>query len=232
MQQNGSPSPGRAIFKGRFFSLLIFLLIMLAIQPLDEVIGRYRIFVDITVTAILVSAIYAISQKKTHAIAGILLAIPVLASIWVAYFFTYPRLQMAGIASGIVFFAFIIILCLRFIFSRDEITTDLIAGAAVVYLLAAVMWAYAYSLIEIIRPGSFAVALPQSLGERASFLYYSFVTITTLGYGDIFPATTAAKSCAILEAVIGQLYLVITVAWLVGIHISQSLAKKSSSDKS
>ncbi len=57
-------------------------------------------------------------------------------------------------------------------------------------------------------------------------MYYSLVTITTLGYGDIFPVSTAAKSCAILEAVIGQLYLVITVAWLVGAHISQSIGKK------
>ncbi len=62
---------------------------------------------------------------------------------------------------------------------------------------------------------------------QSTFLYYSFVTITTLGYGDIFPVSTAAKSCAILEAVIGQLYLVITVAWLVGVHISQAMAKKN-----
>ncbi len=59
-------------------------------------------------------------------------------------------------------------------------------------------------------------------------MYYSLVTITTLGYGDIFPVSTAAKSCAILEAVIGQLYLVITVAWLVGAHISQAIGKKYS----
>ena len=77
MQQNGRPLPGRAIFKGRFFILLVFLLLMIALQPLDEALGRYGVFLDITVTAILVSAIYAISQKRTHEFIGALFAAPV-----------------------------------------------------------------------------------------------------------------------------------------------------------
>ena len=78
----------------------------------------------------------------------------------------------------------------------------------------------------MIGPESFSIAQNQSFEHQFSFLYYSFVTLTTLGYGDIFPVTTAAKACAILEAVIGQLYLVITIAWLVGVQISQSMQKK------
>jgi len=76
-------------------------------------------------------------------------------------------------------------------------------------------------------PGSFSFAQSQSAESHFPLLYYSYVTITTLGYGDIAPISTAAKSCAMLEAVVGQLYLVITVAWLVGAHISQSMGKKS-----
>ena len=78
----------------------------------------------------------------------------------------------------------------------------------------------------MIQPGSFSIAPGHSLEHQFSFLYFSMVTLTTLGYGDIFPITTAAKACAILEAVIGQLYLVITIAWLVGAQISQSMQKK------
>ena len=124
-------------------------------------------------------------------------------------------------------FCFIIMIILTFIFNQDRITKDLIGGAAVVYLLMAVTWTFAYRLIEIIHPGSFSIAESQSLGNSGPFLYYSFVTLTTLGYGDIFPTTSAAKSCAILEAVIAQLYLVITVARLVGVYIQQSWEKKS-----
>ena len=225
MQKNGRLPLGQATIEGRFFYLLIFILMRIAIQPIDEAVGKYGILLDLIITAILVSAICAISQRKNSRIAGVLLAIPLLLSLWLD-FLKSTWLHMSGIVSGIAFFAFINIFILRFIFSREEITKDLIAGAAVVYLLTANMWNYVYRFIEMIHPGSFAIAQSQSMGDQSPFLYYSFVTITTLGYGDIFPVTTAAKSCAILEAVIGQLYLVITVAWLVGVHISQSMEKK------
>jgi hypothetical protein len=64
-------------------------------------------------------------------------------------------------------------------------------------------------------------------GSRLLFFYYSFVTITTLGYGDITPVTDVAKSFSFLEAVVGQIYLVVLVARLVGIHIAQSMGRKS-----
>ena len=226
MDQNGRLLLGRVIFRGRFLYLLFFILMLIAIQPLDEVIGKFGILLDLIVTGILVSAIYAISQKRNYRIIGVLLAVPTLFSVWSSHFFNITWLQISGSLCGVAFFAFIIITILSFIFSQDEITTDQIAGAAVVYLLMAIMWIYAYRFIEMIHPGSFYIAQGHSTGQPPSFMYYSFVTITTLGYGDIFPVSTAAKSCAILEAVIGQLYLVITVAWLVGGHISQAIGRK------
>jgi hypothetical protein len=226
MQQTDRGSQGRGIYNSRFLLLLIFILILIAINSIDEAIGEYGILLDLIGTAVLISAIYAIGQKKVFIVVGILLAAPLMLSMWLS-FLKITWLQISVNLSGVAFFAFIIIHILRFIFSREEITKDLIAGAAVVYLLTAILWTYAYRFIEIIQPGSFAIAQSQAIGDQSPFLYYSFVTLTTLGYGDIFPVTTAAKSCAVLEAVIGQLYLVITVAWLVGVHISQSMAKKS-----
>jgi hypothetical protein len=226
MDQNDRPILGQVIFRGRFLYLLFLILMLIAIQPLEEAIGKFSMLLDLIVTAILVSAIYAISQERNFRIIGVLLAFPVLLSVWSTHYFNITWLLISGNLCGIAFFAFIIITVLSFIFSQDEITIDQIAGAAVVYLLMAIMWIYVYRVIEMIHPGSFYIAQGQSTGQPTSFLYYSFVTITTLGYGDIFPVSTAAKSCAILEAVIGQLYLVITVAWLVGAHISQSIGKK------
>ena len=227
MAQNSRLSLSRVIFKSRFLFLLVFLLLLIALQPLDEVIGELGILLDLVVTAILMSSIFAISQKKNYTISGIMLAVPMLVSVWAFYFYKATWLSVCGNIFGIAFFVFIIVIILNFIFNQDEITKDLIAGAAVVYLILAVIWTYAYRLIEIVHPGSFSLAESQTVGYAAPFLYYSFITITTLGYGDIFPVTQAAKSCAILEAVIGQLFLVIMVAWLVGVHISQSMLKKN-----
>ncbi len=226
MAQNDRLSLGRAIFKSRFLFLLVFILLLIALQPLEEAIGEFEILLDLITTAILVSAIFAISQKKNHMISGVLLAVPMFVFLWAFKFYKATWLSASGSICGIAFFGFIIVIILKFIFSRDEIEGDLIAGAAVVYLLMAIIWMHAYRLIELMHPGSFTLAQSQSMDYAAPFLYYSFVTITTLGYGDIFPVTTAAKSFAILEAIIGQLYLVIMVAWLVGVHISQSMGKK------
>ena len=221
---------GQIIFRGRFLFLLIYLLVLIAIQPIDEAIGNLGVFLDIVVTVILISAIYAVSERPRQTVIGILLAVPLLIVIWAKQLLELRWLQIPETVLGIAFFAFIITIILKFIFSQEEIKKDLIAGAASVYLLLAIAWTYLYRFIELIQPGSFALADTQNITQSLA-LYYSFVTITTLGYGDIFPITTAAKSCAILEAVVGQLYLVITIAWLVGVHVSQIVAKKANSNK-
>ncbi len=225
------PLPFRQIiYRNRFLYLLIFIFILIAIQPLDAAIGNFGIVLEVLTTAILVSAIYTVSQQKSRLIFGLLLALPTFVSMWLAQIYKTTWLALSGNLFGMFFFGFIIITVLILIFNRNEITRDLIAGAAAVYLLMAVVWTYAYQFIELIQPGSFTFAQSQSSGSQVPFLYYSFVTLTTLGYGDVTPLSTAAKSCAVLEAVIGQLYLVITVAWLVGVHISQSMDKKSKMD--
>jgi hypothetical protein len=136
-------------------------------------------------------------------------------------------LYLAGQCFGIAFFAFMVATILSFIFKQYDITLDVIYGAIVVYLLTAIMWAFIFKVVEVLQPGSFTIT--QGLGEetRFTFIYYSLVTITTLGYGDITPVTDVAKSFSALEAVVGQIYLVVLVARLVGIHIAQSMNKKS-----
>jgi len=199
---------------------------MIAIEPLEEVFGGFAILMDLVISAILLLAIYAVSQKRHHTVIGVLLAVPMIVSLWSNVFGEFRWLQITGYICGIAFFAFIIVAVLTFILSQDTITRDLIAGAAVVYLFIAALWAFAYRLVEMMHPGSFAIP-DQTVGKSVIYMYYSLVTLTTLGYGDIIPLTSVAKVCSTLEALIGQLYLVITVAWLVGLHVSQSIEKKS-----
>ena len=80
------------------------------------------------------------------------------------------------------------------------------------------MWAFFYTFLELVDPASFNIDLSQPEDYLLVFQYYSFVTITTLGYGDITPVTEVAKAFSALEAVVGQLYLVIIVAWLVSTY--------------
>jgi len=217
-------------FKERFLSLLIFIIIMLVVGPLFEEFVQLSILMDILWSAIFVSAIYAVSQKKRHIVIAVLLALPMLGSIWTKYFVQNKALLVVGSLCGAAFFLFAIIQMLIFIYSQKKVTRDLIVGAAVVYLFMALMWTFIFVVVETLHPGSFNLPEGQNIEATRQFVYYSFVTLTTLGYGDITPITTMARSLCILEAVIGQLYLVVQVAWLVGVHVSQSMFKKSRQD--
>jgi hypothetical protein len=124
-----------------------------------------------------------------------------------------------------LFVGYVIFLIGREILRRgEEVTLDTIAGAACVYLLLGLMWASGYILLEHQRPGSFVIPdewrLPgNQLGP--ALVYFSYVTLTTVGYGDIRAAGPAAGGLAIAEAIVGQLFLAITIARLVGQHLSR-----------
>jgi len=182
---------------------------------------------DIFFTSILISAVYAVSKKKYILLIAALLALPMLVSIWTNRFVEIPSLVLVGDFFGILFMAFMVIVILSFIFREQDVTSNTIYAAIVVYLLMAIMWAFVFSVLEGINPGSFAIAEGQIKVGRPLFIYYSFITITTLGYGDITPVTAPANSFSSLEAVTGQIYLVVLVARLVGIHIAQSMDRKA-----
>ncbi|MGI9260983.1 MAG: ion channel, partial [Woeseiaceae bacterium] len=102
-----------------------------------------------------------------------------------------------------------------------EITFNRLVGAVCVYLLLGTIWALAYSLIGSLEPGSFKGLSPHDgRGWDSEWLYFSFVTMTTLGYGDISPVSATARALAYVQAIFGQFYIAILVAGLVSGYIS------------
>jgi hypothetical protein len=183
---------------------------------------------DMFITTTLISGVYVSSKKKHVPIIAALLALPMLASIWTNHFVEIPLLALVGDCFGIAFMAFLVINILSFIFGEHEVTINVIYASIVVYLLIAIMWAFVYLVLESIHPGSFATGEGQIEAGKRLYIYYSFVTITTLGYGDITPITDLANTFSFLEAVTGQLYIAILIAMLVGTQIAQSINKKRS----
>ena len=102
-----------------------------------------------------------------------------------------------------------------------DMSANRIIGAVCVYLLLGVIWALAYSLLEFAVPGSFSGFTPWTdRGWDSEWLYFSFVTMTTLGYGDLLPISSSARAMAYLQAIFGQFYIAILVAGLVSAYIS------------
>jgi len=94
----------------------------------------------------------------------------------------------------------------------------------VYFILLGFIWAYAYYLLETIYPNSIKAASPLS-NDPSDYIYFSFVTLTSTGYGDILAISPKARGLSILEAIIGQLYLAIMISRLVSLHISDSRHK-------
>lgn len=113
----------------------------------------------------------------------------------------------------------------RQIASTNTMSGNRIVGAICVYLLLGVIWSVCYSLLELLIPNSFSGLTENATSSwNPDWIYYSFVTLTTLGYGDILPVTFLARSLAFMEAVVGQFYVAILVAGLVSAHIASKQA--------
>ncbi|MBT3259049.1 MAG: two pore domain potassium channel family protein [Deltaproteobacteria bacterium] len=220
----------------KFKTLLIFLFMLAAIDPILKQFGQFGLnFLDVLFTIALLTALYSISGNRKILISGILLVAPIFFLGWTDFAKNEFYLGLVLYAFGMAFFGFVAVSILIHIVAEESVTMDLIYGSACVYFLLGFVWAIGYGLIELLIPGSFSVGghvltRMDYLGQYGflndNLSYFSFITLTTLGYGDIIPLSPPAKAAASLEAIVGQLYIALLVARLVGLHTSQSMAEK------
>ena len=210
----------------RFLQLTVFLLIFWIVFPL---LGQ-KLFVQIlTQLFVLNSILVVLSTEKKDAglkkLVWILWIIGLLASLS-ALFPLQQELKKLGLELESVFHFLVLMICigiiLSVVFRAKRITVDGIFAAFVAYLLLAFAFGLIYNFMIIRSPESFKGALSTN-NPFGDVIYFSLVTIATLGYGDIVPATNAARTIATIEAVIGQFYVAVIVAVLVGLFISQRM---------
>jgi hypothetical protein len=205
----------------RFLILLILILLMLVLAPFLDEFVQTRMLRDVFLTVIFIFIIYSIRLKRSQVIIALFLVLPLIITTWSEYFVEIRTVSLLTRIFGALYFAFASVSILRIIVKSEKITRETIFAAIVAYLLIALMWAFLYMILERVSPGSFSFPETGSWGQTMRFEYLSFVTITTLGFGDITPVTDKASALVIIEAVVGQIYLVVLVAWLVGMHVSR-----------
>jgi Ion channel len=176
-----------------------------------------RRYSDIAFTLMLVSGIaIGWGQRKLFPAACIIGGVALVVR-WLALWDDTPWLQLWGDTWTLLAVLIIALILLVQVFRTGPVTHLRIQGAIAVYLLFGVGWAHAYHIAAALGPGSFNYA-----GELATvqdWSYYSFVTLTTLGYGDITPVRPIARNLAITEALTGQLYLAVMLARLVAMEV-------------
>jgi hypothetical protein len=120
------------------------------------------------------------------------------------------------LVTSIVFYVYTILVILDYVLRTDEVTGDEIYGAVSVYILIGFVWGMAYALLDLVQPGSFHT-LGGSL-RPADYIYFSFITLMTVGYGDMFPIGPVARSLAIVESMVGVIFIAVLIGRLVGLH--------------
>ena len=205
--------------KERFLILMGLMMALLVLGPILEQFVTIRKLIDVFLTVIVLSMLYTITGKKRVFYFGWILAIIMLLSLWLKYYISYDVFAMVSMMAGVFFTLLVTSQTMQFIMRSKTVTREVVYAAMLVYFLMAQLWAMVYTFLDRINPASFN--LPQGQGDFLVFEYYSFVTLTTLGFGDITPLTKVAKAFSVLEAVVGQLYLVVVVAWFVGMHVSR-----------
>jgi voltage-gated potassium channel len=225
------------LLRDRFLVLLAALALMFLVAPCVEILksGPFaaRLLLTCIFIVLLLAALFALrSSKRSRFVALCLLAPAVVfegATVWgTSEYLVVTEYFFSGL-----FLAYVIFTILRTIFEQQRVTANMIYAALCAYLLLGIFWSVLYSTVWVIDHKAFSYPFSTEkkatadqfrpgAATSASAIYYSFVTMTTLGYGDVIPISSAARSLSALQAVVGQLYLAVLVARLVGLQIVHS----------
>jgi Ion channel len=203
--------------------LLIALGIFFTCAPFLEEIEGGDLIVALLLSLVLLSAVLAVADTRRTFVVAILLVIPTLAARWANHFWPDlipPRVFLIG---GLLVFVFVVARLLRFILRAPSVTAEVLCASISAYLMLGLMWTLAYWLVDRLTPGgafSFNTnAGPRSIDGFTGF-YFSFVTLSTVGYGDITPVSRIARWLAAMEAMTGLLYVAVLIARLVSLYSS------------
>ncbi len=206
------------VFLGRCFYLFVTLLALVALAPFVET-QRWGLHVRYIVNAlIMLAAVAAVGRSIVSFVVVLALAAPAMAFRWLALRTgdtTYIDLALR-LDAGV--YVATIGLLLRFVFDREVLTSDRLWGAAAAYLMIGVLWSILYQIIDRAGEPAFAVRGASGDMQLNDLLYFSFGTLTTSGFGDIVPVTRAARTAAMIEGIVGQLFMAILIARLVGVY--------------
>ena len=221
----------RRNWPGRYTILLVSILAMVIIQPIFADHQRLQGIVTLSMSLVLLSALYTLNLSRAYFTVGLLLMVPAFIGRWILQFHHSQGLEVFAATTASAFILMTVTALVRELFSIKRVTLDSISAAICAYLLLGVGWGFIFAIIEMEHPGSFTAELfipnagPGSPIIRAfhNFIYYSFVCLTTTGYGDIAPKSDMARVMSVLESITGQMYLAILIARLVSLEVAQSM---------
>ena len=201
--------------------LLVALVILLISAPFVEDLEGGGLILSVLFSLVLLAAVFAVADRKRTFALAILFAVPAITARWFNYF--RPELVHAAVflVCALLLLAFVIGHLLHFVLRAPVVTVEVLCASVAAYLMLGLMWTVAYWLVDQLTPGgAFAFNTERSVHSINGFtgFYFSFITLSTVGYGDITPVSQVARLLAAMEAMTGLLYVALLIARLVSLY--------------
>lgn len=213
--------------------LIALILLMIAAPFVEEMPGGDLVEAGL-MTVVLVAAVLAVGQRGRVSILSLVLVVPPLAGKWALHFHSDTMPPAFYLVPLLVFLIFVVVQFLRFILRAPRVNTEVLCAGISIYLLLGMLWAFAYTLIAAQHPDAFTYTTgtaPHLPLHGFDAFYFSYITLTTVGYGDIVPVLNAARMLASLEAMTGTLFVAVFISRLVALYSSSRPTDTTSSEK-
>ena len=237
-----SPEPGTLLqreagfrlgnFRFSAVQLLVALVLLFVSAPFVEDLPRGDLIESALLTLVMVSAVLAVGDRRRTLIIALLLVSPALAGKW----FNHVRPDLIHpavfLTATVAFFGFVVAHLLRFILQARRVDTNVLCAGISGYLMLGLLWIPAYLLVARLNPGAFALGAGSGAMDGFQAFYFSFITLCSVGYGDVTPVSKVARMLAVTEAIAGLFYVAVLISRLVAIYSSaQSTAGTDSADR-
>jgi hypothetical protein len=203
--------------------LLIALGLLFIAAPLVEEIEGGELIVSGLFSLVLLAGVVAVADRKRVLVIAIVLAIPAIAGRWINHFRPDLIPPAVFLVAGLILIAFVVGNLLRFVLRAPSVNTEVLCASISAYLMLGLMWTIAYWLVDQLTPGG-AFSFNTNTGTRSmngfNGFYFSFITLSTVGFGDITPVSRIARWLAAMEAMTGLLYVAVLIARLVSLYSS------------
>ncbi len=209
-----------SVHGARGFYLLASLVLLILVSPFLEGTRVGHFIGNALFSFVLLAAVNAASGNRRTQIVAFATAVLAILLFWTSTGDAAAPGRIAGMLLFVAVNVAAIVLLLRRLVLAPAVDFDVLCGAVALYLLLGVTWALTYMVMDTLNPSAFESLSITTETGWADFLYFSFTTLTTLGYGDISPSAAFARIWAVMEAAVGVLYLALLIARLVSLYRS------------